>query len=376
MKIVLALNSFKDSCNSIEANETLKKGLIKHLNKEDITVFPLFDGGDGSLAGLLYHFRFNKIKVNAVDAMGNPIKSFYLIDQKEKTAYIELAVASGISIIGKRNNNIRKANTIGTGVLIKHACKMGVSKIILLIGGSATNDAGIGALHELGVRFLDKQNNLLLPYPDQMHKINKIIKSDFVNNSIPIEIWSDVTNPFTGPKGAVSVFSPQKGATKKDQLFLEKGMLNFQKVIKHNFNIDLNKVNGAGAAGGIGAGFYSILGASIKKSTHSIFSMLKFKEQIRSADIVITGEGSLDIQSMYGKLVHGVCKESFRQKKTVIGICGSYSLNKKELKKLGMHAAFSIVPGPSSLEDALKSWRTNMISMGENIGAILKIRKG
>ena len=161
MKILLALNSFKGSCNSIQANKTLKKGLMRHISKNDITVFPLFDGGDGSVDGLKFHLDFRKIITDTINALGQPIQSYYLLDPAENIAYIELAQASGISIIGKENNNVMLANTEGTGHLIRHALGKGVSKIVLLIGGSATNDAGIGALHALGVKFLDKNGKKL-----------------------------------------------------------------------------------------------------------------------------------------------------------------------------------------------------------------------
>lgn len=373
MKIILALNSFKDSCNSIEANTALKIGLQKHFNKNDISVFPLFDGGDGSLAALHYHLGFTKIKMKTTNALGRAIAAYYLIDHNENIAYIELAQASGIASIGKANNQILKANTAGTGMMIKNALKRGVSKIVLLIGGSATNDAGVGALSTLGIQFLDKKGTPLLPIPAQMNNIRSIDKSGLVKNMVPIEIWSDVTNPFTGSLGAVAVYSAQKGASLADQRVLEKGMINFSNVIKRDYKIDLNKIKGAGAAGGIGAGFYSILGSSITQCTQSIFNMLHIHDRIRSTDLVITGEGRLDIQSMYGKLVHGLCKISNKLNKPVIGLCGSKALTSGQLRRLGMKAAFSIVRGPVSLEEALKSWRYNLVQAGENIGAFLKI---
>lgn len=373
MKILLALNSFKDSCNSIQANKTLKKGLMRHISKKDITVFPLFDGGDGSVDGLKFHLDFRKIITDTINALGQPIQSYYLLDPAENIAYIELAQASGISIIGKENNNVMLANTEGTGHLIRHALGKGVSKIVLLIGGSATNDAGIGALHALGVKFLDKNGKQLPPFPDQMHKINKIDTSDRLDSGIPIEIWSDVTNPFTGIKGAVSVFSPQKGASKKDQIILEKGMINFSRVIQRLYDVDLNKVSGAGAAGGIGAGFYSILGSTITQCTHNIFRMLRVREYIKSHDMIITGEGGLDIQSMYGKLVHGICLEAKKLNKPIIGICGSNKLSPLELKNLGLTSVFSIVQGPCTLEYAIKNWEANMVSIGSRLGALLRL---
>ena len=373
MKILLALNSFKDSCNSIQANKTLKKGLMRHISKKDITVFPLFDGGDGSVDGLKFHLDFRKIITDTINALGQPIQSYYLLDPAENIAYIELAQASGISIIGKENNNVMLANTEGTGHLIRHALGKGVSKIVLLIGGSATNDAGIGALHALGVKFLDKNGKQLPPFPDQMHKINKIDTSDRLDSGIPIEIWSDVTNPFTGIKGAVSVFSPQKGASKKDQIILEKGMINFSRVIQRLYDVDLNKVSGAGAAGGIGAGFYSILGSTITQCTHNIFRMLRVREYIKSHDMIITGEGGLDIQSMYGKLVHGICLEAKKLNKPIIGICGSNKLSPLELTNLGLTSVFSIVQGPCTLEYAIKNWEANMVSTGSRLGALLRL---
>lgn len=370
MKILLALNSFKDSCSSVAANQVFKKGLEKCVNSTDITLLPLFDGGDGSLEGLQFYFQYKKIKVPTVNALGNPIKAFYLLDAKNNIAYIEMAQASGIAQIGKKKNNILQANTFGTGILMKHAMSRKVTKIILLIGGSATNDAGIGALAALGVKFMDKQQKVLQPVPSNLLKIDTIIVPDKL--SATIEVWTDVLNPFTGKEGAVAIFSKQKGASKMQQIQLERGMVHFKKRIWHQFKIDLDKIAGTGAAGGIGAGMKAILNADIRLCTPQLFKILNVEAAIQNHDLIFTGEGSIDLQSGFGKLVSGICKLSKMYHKPVIGICGNNGLNHNQATKLGFTSVLSIVRGSTSLADAIKEWKINMKNMGENAGAIVQ----
>ncbi len=372
-KILLAINSFKGSNFSFEVNHALKTGLQKHIASDLITIFPMCDGGDGSIEALHYHCKWPKVKVNTVDALGRPLFASYLWDVHQHSAYIELSKASGLAKLEPRQNNILKANTIGTGTLIKKAILKGAKKIVLLIGGSATNDAGIGILHTLGVKFLSKSGKLLDPLPSNITSIKTIDASSCtVYGNINFEIWTDVTNPFTGPSGAVAIYGPQKGATGKDQIILERNMIHFQNLILDKYSIHLDRIKGTGAAGGIAAGLHPILGATIHQGTQEIFSLTKFEHQIKIHDLIITGEGRLDNQSAYGKLIDGVIKIAHAHHKPVVGVCGSMSLTAKEINSIGFKSVFTIVQGPISLEESMNSTLPFLHHLGFRLGGFIK----
>jgi glycerate kinase len=372
-KILLALNSFKGTLSSTQANKALKSGMDQSRFFKLVDIFPLCDGGDGSLEVLQQHLKVLKLRVNTIDAYGDPITGNYLWDSIRRTAYIELAVASGLARIQSQRKNIFKANTIGTGILIKHALTKGARKIILMVGGSATNDAGLGILAALGFRFLDNRKKVVKPTPGLMDRIGDVDTSKSIFPShVHLEVWTDVNNPFDGSEGAVAIYSKQKGANASDQLLLEKGMIRFRKMIFEKYGIDLNTIQGTGAAGGVGGGLIPFLNASIKHGTQEILRLTHFSDALKSYHVVITGEGSLDIQSAYGKLVQGVIQEAKRIPLPVIGICGSNFLNPSEARKIGFEAVFSLVPGPISLAEAMKDTKRYLTSLGYNISGLVK----
>lgn len=371
--ILIALNSFKGSLSSIQANRTLKMGMDQSNYFNRVDTFPLCDGGDGSIEVLQKHLKFPKIKVKTFDAIGKAIVGEYLWDPKHCIAYIELAIASGIARLQSGQNNILKANTRGTGIIIKHAVAKGARKIILMVGGSATNDAGIGILAALGIRFLSKTGKILKPTPDQLlHICNFDTSNSTYPDDVKLEVWTDVNNPFDGPEGAVAIYSKQKGATKNDQIFLEKGMIRFRKLIVEKFNIDLNQIKGTGAAGGVGGGLIPLLNASIKHGTQEILKLTQFSDVLKHYTVIITGEGSLDMQSAYGKLVQGVIQEAKCAAIPVIGLCGSNLLNPKQAKKIGFDAVFSLVPGPIPLSQAMMESRRYLKELGYNISGLIR----
>ncbi len=374
MKILLALNSFKGSGLSYDLNHALKKGLKRFIPAAQISVFPICDGGDGSLHSLHHHCGWQKVNVPAFDAMGQPIRAYYLWDKKHQSAYVELAAASGLAILQKTKSNIFKANTLGTGYLVKNAIEKGASRVVLMIGGSATNDAGIGILHALGVRFLSGAGKVLDPIPSNISKISRIEDSYLSGlSAVEFEIWTDVANPFTGARGAVAVYSAQKGASPSDQVVLEKSMLHFEELIRLKYNIKLNSIKGTGAAGGVAAGLKPILGATIKQGTGEIFKLTHFETQVASHDLIITGEGKLDAQSAYGKLIDGVIKMAQKYHKPVIGVCGSLDLSEKDIKAIGFQSVFSIVPGPVSLAQSMQSTSKYLQHLGFRIGGMLTL---
>ncbi|MEP7320510.1 MAG: glycerate kinase [Saprospiraceae bacterium] len=371
MKIILALNSFKGSCSSLNANLALKSGLSLNRSIKELKVFPLCDGGDGSIEVLHYHLGIPKVKVHTHDALGAPLYSTYLFDKKKARAYIELANASGMARLQSKPD-ILHANTSGTGKVIMHAIRRGANKIILMVGGSATNDAGIGILHELGIKFLDKKNKEFKPIPSNLKYIHSIDDRGIQHlKNIHFEVWTDVKNPFDGNEGAVAVYSKQKGADQNEQVKLEEGMIHFRKLIYRKYHIKLNLIEGTGAAGGVGGGLVPLIGARIKHGTIEIFKLTGFKEIIKAYDMIFTGEGSLDIQSGYGKLVQGVIKEAKKNKVPVIGVCGSKNLDASQVKKIGFDSVFSIVPGPKSLAESMEKAEEFIFSLGVNLGGMI-----
>lgn len=374
MKILLALNSFKGSCSSLEANQALKSGLSSINPRDVFTVCPLCDGGDGSLEALKYHLKLDPVRVKTTDVLGKSITTYYLWDQLQSTAYIELAAASGLARLGARKNDILRVNTLGTGKLVEHALKKKPSCIVLLIGGSATNDAGLGILAALGYGFFGHRGKKLEPIPAHLIRIRSVSSSNYIRlKGTRFEIWTDVTNPFTGPSGAVSVYSKQKGANPFQQQKLEAGMLNFENVIKTQFGIDVQRIPGSGAAGGVGGGLAGLLGAEIHHGTKRIFELIRFDEVVASHDLIMTGEGALDDQTGYGKLVKGILYTAKKFGKPVIGVCGTLNLSGIQIRKMGLKAAFSIVPGPVDLEMAKLKALPFIRELGKNLGALLNI---
>ncbi len=372
MKILLALNSFKGSCSSLQANKAIKSGIPLNNPGDACTAFPLCDGGDGSLEALQYHLNLSSVRVTTSDVLGKKITSTYLWDPLHAKAYIELAAASGIARLGKWTNNILAANTEGTGKLILHALKRKPECIVLLVGGSATNDAGWGILHSMGLEFLDRHNRTLDPIPSNLIHVRSVsISALKTYGSTRFEIWTDVTNPFTGPSGAVAIYSKQKGANQSQQNKLESGMLNFAAVIRSQFGVDLQKIQGTGAAGGVGGGLTGIIGAEIHHGTQKILDLMEFEKAVSEHDLILTGEGALDQQTRYGKLVHGVLKIAHCHRKPVIGVCGHLNLTASEIRRMGFLAAFSIVPGPVSLDYAIGHALNLLKDFGKNLKAVL-----
>jgi len=374
MKILLALNSFKGSCSSLEANMAIKSGIPLNHPADKCTAFPLCDGGDGSLEALQYHLNLTPVKVSTSDVLGKKITGKYLWDARNSKAYIELAAASGIARLGKRTNNILASNTYGTGKLILHALKKAPECIVLLIGGSATNDAGLGILHTLGIEFLDRHGRTLEELPSNLIHVRSVSTGALkIYGNTRFEIWTDVTNPFTGPFGAVAIYSKQKGANQSQQKKLEAGMINFAEVIRSQFGVDLQKIKGTGAAGGVGGGLTGIIGAKIHHGTEKILDLMEFEKAVAQHDLILTGEGALDQQTRYGKLVHGVLKAAQRHQKPVIGVCGHLNLTASEIRRMGFLAAFSIVPGPVKLDYAIQHARILLKDFGKNLKAVLDL---
>ncbi|MEM4248179.1 MAG: glycerate kinase [Candidatus Nanoarchaeia archaeon] len=375
MKILIAPNSFKGSLTAIKAAEIIKKALCSVKAQQEIIteLLPISDGGDGLLNVFLSIRYAKKIKIKVSDPLGRKIESFYGFDAKNKTAIIEMALASGLALLNKHERNPLIASTAGTGELILDAIRKGAKKIILGIGGSATCDCGIGALSALGFKFFDKNKKELEPFAKNLPNISKILcpKNLTELKSVKIVVACDVENPLIGKKGAAHVYAPQKGANEEDMKYLDKGLTNFAKVIKKLTGVSIADMKGAGAAGGIGATLHALLGAKLSKGTQIVFEELKIEEKLKDADLVITGEGQIDFQTVFGKAPAELAKIAKKYNKPCIAFCGSYSGSLKKLHKAGITAVFSICKGPSDLQFCIRNAAKLLEEVSEQVFRLL-----
>jgi glycerate kinase len=376
MKILIAPNSFKGSLPAILVGKAIEKGIKKVDRRIKTELLPISDGGDGFISSLVFA-KFAKLKTAVVsDPLGRRISANFAYIPDKRIALIEMALASGLALLNDDEKNPMKASSRGSGELIIHAIRAGAKKIILGIGGTATCDAGIGALSAMGVKFFDKNNVEVAPIPENLCEIRKIdlsdIKTEIFNTTI--EIACDVKNPLIGKNGAARIYAPQKGATAFQVEKLESGLANFAKVLKNTTGVDITKMNGGGAAGGIGATLHAILNAKMRKGTDIIFSLLELKKRINGADLVITGEGRIDLQTAFGKAPIEIAKFAKKNAIPCIALCGSVGEEIELLHREGISAIFPICRGPISLDEAMKNAKKLLSATAEE--AVRAFRAG
>ncbi len=361
MKIVVAPNAFKGSISAKQAADVMAQAVSELYPDINTVKVPFSDGGDGLLEVLRDIMEGSIQKVKVKDPLGREIVSELCIVEKEKIAAIEMARASGLALLKKHELDPTKTTTLGTGELIKYALDLGVKKIIIGIGGSATNDGGIGVASALGIRFLDKNGKELYPCGGNLIKIQDIDFSglDPRIKECEIVVVCDVDNPLLGENGATRVYGPQKGATLKMIEILEKGLKNLAQIIKRKRGMDITNIPGGGAAGGLGAGLYAFLGGKLKKGIEVMKELTSLDEKIKGASLVITGEGKLDNQIFFGKGPYGVAETANKYNVPCIALCGSIDVNMdfKKARQIGIHGIFTIIPGPVSLDTAMKNVR-------------------
>ena len=358
MKILVAPDSFKGSLSSIQAANAIENGIKKAAQnyKEPVEVIkvPMADGGEGTVEAIVSANGGEIIKTRVLDPLGREIDSFFGV-LPDDTAVIEMAAASGLNLLSKEELNPMKTTTYGTGQLIKKALDYGCKRIIIGLGGSATNDGGVGMCQALGISFLDNQGNQIGFGGGELHKINKIDTSCLdprINGTIII-IASDVKNPLCGPEGASAVYGPQKGATPEMVEILDRNLKHFAAVIENQLNKEILNVPGSGAAGGLGAALMVFFGARVCMGINLVMDLIQLEEKIKNADMVITGEGSTDYQTLFGKVPLGIAKIAKKHNKPVICISGSLGKGYENLYSEGIEAFFSIVNKPMSLEEAM-----------------------
>lgn len=371
---ILVPDSFKGTLSAIEVCNIMKSS-IKNLYKDaNIISVPVADGGEGTVDAFLYALGGEKKSVWVSDAFNEQKILAHYAMLKDDIAVIEMADCAGLPLV-KNRLEPDKTTTFGVGELIIDAINSGAKKIILGLGGSATNDGGCGMASALGVKFKDEQNQEFIPTGGTLSQIYKIDMNNIYSKIKDVEFISmcDVDNPLCGRLGASAVFAPQKGADEDMVKSLDEGLAHLAKVIKRDLHIEVKDIKGAGAAGGLGAGSIAFLQSKLTKGIDVILDTINFDELVSKADIVFTGEGKFDSQSLHGKVVMGVANRSQKYKTPVIVVTGAIGENIQEAYNKGITAIFSINKEPMEFsKSALKS-KENMILTMENILRLLKI---
>ena len=371
---ILVPDSFKGTLSAIEVCNIMKSS-IKNLYKDaNIISVPVADGGEGTVDAFLYALGGEKKSIWVSDAFNEQKILAHYAMLKDNIAVIEMAACAGLPLV-KNRLEPDKTTTFGVGELIIDAINSGAKKIILGLGGSATNDGGCGMASALGVKFKDEQDQEFIPTGGTLSQIYKIDMNNIYSKIKDIEFISmcDVDNPLCGRLGASAVFAPQKGADEDMVKSLDEGLAHLAKIIKRDLHIEVKDIKGAGAAGGLGAGSIAFLQSKLTKGIDVILDTIKFDELVSKADIVFTGEGKFDSQSLHGKVVMGVANRSQKYKTPVIVVTGAIGENIQEAYNKGITAIFSINKEPMEFsKSALKS-KENMILTMENILRLLKI---
>jgi glycerate kinase len=368
-KIVIASDSFKGSATSLDIGTFIADSIEGEYPEYSTEVFAVADGGEGTVRAILSVLEGDIITVDVQDPLGTKIQAEYGVINNGKTAIIEMAEASGLTLVNESERNVMQSSTFGTGQLIVDALDKGVNEIYIGIGGSATNDGGIGAASALGAKFLDENNEELKPIAANLSKIKSIETSNMKTNieKTKIIILSDVTNPLCGENGAAVIYGPQKGATEEQIKELDTSLKHFAKVVLEELDQDILTREGAGAAGGLGAGLMVFAKAKMRLGIETVLDLIEIEEAIKDADFVITGEGSIDGQSVYGKTPTGVAKLAKKYNIPVVAIVGGSDLDLELIYKSGIDGVFDIVYKPMTLEDSVSNTEKLVKAMTKNV---------
>ena len=355
MKVIVAFDSFKGSANSLDLARAAKDAIIREIPDCEVIYFPLADGGEGTTEAVCYGLSAEVVHCHVHDPLNKPLEASYAI-AKGGLAIMEMAAASGLPLIPQEYRNPLYTTSIGTGEMIIDAISRGCRHFILGLGGSATNDAGMGLLHALGVRFLDNKRQLLEPIGLNLGKVMDIDESSILSElkDCSFTLACDVSNLFFGPQGAACIFAPQKGANDDEVIFLDTSLRHYANLLKTIKGVDVSQIPGAGAAGGMGGGLLPFLSASLCSGVDIILETLHFKDALEDADLVLTGEGKLDHQTVMGKALGGILHMSYVAGVPVIALGGCVE-QIELLNQYGFTAVFSIQSSPVSLEQAMQT---------------------
>lgn len=354
MKMIFASDSFKGSISGREAGELLKKAANEVFGETETIILTAADGGEGTVDALLETCGEERILAGVHDARMRPVQAYYgRIDEKQ--AVIEMAAASGLPMLENDLRDPLKTTSYGTGELLRDALDKGFAKIAIGLGGSATNDGGMGAMRALGARFLDEADRELGGCGEDLEKVRRIDLSGLHPGikEIELTIMCDVDNPLCGTDGATYTFGKQKGGTPEILERLEAGMQNYQNVLRETFEENPEEIRGGGAAGGLGAALALFCGGKIRPGVDTVLDMLEFDRLLDGASLVVTGEGRTDAQTAHGKVMYGIGMHAKEKGIPVIGLSGSLGEGAEELVKYGIRSMTATVNSPMTLETAL-----------------------
>ena len=369
MRFLIVPDSFKESATSHQVAIAISEGINEAWPEAECIAIPIADGGEGSLSALYNGLGGHIIKVKTEGPLREPMEASYL--RVGNQVFIELAEASGLHLLSDHLRDPEITSTYGTGILMKHALDLGIRHIILCIGGSATNDAGVGIAHALGTQFIDKAGQRFLPTGGTLKDIATIRTREDIPD-FQLDVLCDVNNPFTGDQGATYIYGPQKGGDSEKLDRIEQGMEHLRKLIEVNQNINLNEVSGAGAAGGVGGGMVAFFDAQLVSGIDYLIKRLALSEKVQFADVLVTGEGKIDHQTVQGKLISGLVRLCRASDKPIIAICGSLELSNEEIRTLGLTAAFSIQQRCCTWDQAKITTVQDLRSTSYQIAAIIK----
>ncbi|HEB2435242.1 TPA: glycerate kinase [Bacillus cereus] len=375
MKVVIASDSYKESLKAIEVCEAIERGFRAIFPNAKYVKIPIGDGGEGTVESLVDATGGRIISISVTGPLRESVQAFYGVSKDKKTAFIEMAAASGLQHVPVEKRNPLITTTKGTGELILHALNQGAEYIILGLGGSATNDGGAGMLAALGVRFINDKGEVIDPSGGTLHSIVAIDFSqmDPRLKGVKIEAACDVDNPLVGMQGASFVFGRQKGANVEMMKELDENLKHYANILKRYVSSDVSEIPGAGAAGGMGAAVISVLKGDLRRGIEIVLDYTNFDKHIEDADLIITGEGRIDEQTAYGKAPVGVAGRAKRFSVPVIAIGGSVSSDYSAVYEKGIDAVFSITTRPMTLEEAYRVAEENIEMTTKNIATVWKI---
>lgn len=369
MNILIACDSFKDALPAFDVCHAIQRGISMGLPNAKCRIFPMADGGEGLIAVLSYHLGLEQVVVEVCDPLFRKIKAHYNINREKGIAYIEMAQAAGLQLLTPAERNPLYTTTYGVGELIRDAINNGAKHIVVGLGGSATNDGGMGMADALGFQFLDSKGNKIKPVGEQLQNIDRIIPSPLDFQGLSFEAMSDVSNPLIGPNGAAYTYGPQKGASAADVARLDEGLRHL--MICAGKNPSQVHPPGYGAAGGLGFGVAHFLGANLKSGIDMLMDMTGFDAQLDWADIIITGEGRIDNQTASGKLISGIALRKRRNNKPLIAFCGAMDEFPEVLFFHGITAVFPINPKLCTLQEALANTKYNLTMTAFNVARVI-----
>lgn len=357
MKVVLAPNAFKGSMSAMQAALAMEQGVRAAFPTAEVCRVPVADGGDGLAEVLIDALGGDAHAVTVSGPLGEPVAATLCKVPSLGLAVVEMAAASGLALLAPALRDPTRTSTFGTGELIRAALDLGARRIVVGIGGSATNDGGVGMAAALGIRFLDADGAKVPPIGDALAQIRRIDTSglDPRLSGVRCEVICDVDNPLVGPRGASAVYGPQKGATPDQVLALDSGLVHLADRIAQDLGLEVRDLPGAGAAGGLGAGLHAFLGAELRRGVDLVLDLVGLDAQLGGADLVITAEGQIDFQTAFGKAPAGVAERAKAQGIPCIAIAGGIGTGIAELHPIGIDAVFSLCPGPVTLEQAMTS---------------------